>query len=124
VGTFRAVLREMTREQAPLLWALTQAGLGLALVTLGARENGTARLEDAVTANRAALQELTRERSAPDWASAQTNLGRALAALGTREGGTAPGRSGCGLPGSHAENDARTGTVRMGKDPELPGRRS
>ncbi|QLH38402.1 MAG: tetratricopeptide repeat protein [Defluviicoccus sp.] len=47
----------------PLQWAATQNNLGNALATLGERESGTARLQDAVTAYRAALQEYTRARA-------------------------------------------------------------
>jgi tetratricopeptide (TPR) repeat protein len=61
--------------------------LGNALQTLGERESGTARLEDAVTAYRNALKERTRERAPLDWAVTQNNLGSALAALGERESG-------------------------------------
>ncbi|WP_216822436.1 tetratricopeptide repeat protein [Pseudophaeobacter sp. EL27] len=62
--------------------------LGVALQTLGARESGTARLEEAVTALRAALKELTRDRAPLHWATAQMNLGVALQTLGGRESGT------------------------------------
>jgi tetratricopeptide (TPR) repeat protein len=64
-------------------------GLGAALVTLGGRESGTARLEQAVAADRAALEELTRERVPLQWAQTQVNLGLALERLGERESGTA-----------------------------------
>ena len=57
--------------------------------TLGERESGTARLEEAVAAYRAALEELTRERVPLDWATTQNNLGDALRTLGERESGTA-----------------------------------
>ena len=63
--------------------------LGNALWTLGERESGTARLEEAVAAYRAALEERTRERVPLDWARTQNNLGTALRALGERESGTA-----------------------------------
>jgi len=63
--------------------------LGAALWTLGRRESGTARLEEAVTAYRAALEERTRERVPLDWAATQMNLGNALETLGERESGTA-----------------------------------
>ena len=62
----------------PLDWATTQNNLGTALATLGERESGTARLEEAVTAYRDALQERTRERVPLDWATTQNNLGNAL----------------------------------------------
>ena len=63
----------------PLDWATTQNNLGNALRTLGERESGTARLEEAVAAYRAALEECTRERVPLDWATTQNNLGNALA---------------------------------------------
>ena len=62
----------------PLDWAMTQNNLGTALATLGERESGTARLEEAVAAYRAALEERTRERVPLDWAQTQNNLGTAL----------------------------------------------
>ena len=57
---------------------MTQVNLGSALATLGKRENGTARLEEAVAAYRAALEEYSRERVPLDWATTQNNLGTAL----------------------------------------------
>ena len=63
--------------------------LGIALYVLGARENGTARLEEAIIAYRKALEERTRERVPIEWAVTQMNLGNALATLGDRESGTA-----------------------------------
>ncbi|MEM0908604.1 MAG: helix-turn-helix transcriptional regulator [Pseudomonadota bacterium] len=62
--------------------------LGTALATLGERESGTARLEDAVSAYRLALEEFTRERVPLDWARTQMNLGVVLSYLGAREAGT------------------------------------
>src|SRR5208282_4404810 len=82
-------LEERTRERVPLDWAATQMNLGNALQTLGERESGTARLEEAVAAYRAALEERTRERVPLDWAATQMNLGNALYRLGERESGTA-----------------------------------
>jgi hypothetical protein len=57
---------------------MTQNNLGAAL---GARESGTARLEEAVAAYRAALEERTQERVPLDWATMQNNLTRCLALL-------------------------------------------
>jgi tetratricopeptide (TPR) repeat protein len=82
-------LKEYTRERVPLDWAATQNNLGNALQSLGEREAGTARLEEAVGAHRAALEEYTRERVPLDWAMTQNNLGNALRSLGAREAGTA-----------------------------------
>jgi tetratricopeptide (TPR) repeat protein len=59
------------------------------LATLGERESGTARLEQAVSAYRDALKERTRERVPFDWAATQNNLGTALRMLGERESSTA-----------------------------------
>src|SRR5215469_4154443 len=47
----------MPREREPRQWARTQYALGLALLRLGERESGTARLEKAVVAFREALKE-------------------------------------------------------------------
>jgi tetratricopeptide (TPR) repeat protein len=73
----------------PLLWATAHCNLGNALTNLGAREPGTARLEEAVLAYRDALAEQTRERVPVDWAWSQAGLGSALQALGYRESGIA-----------------------------------
>ena len=72
----------------PLDWAATQNNLGVALRSLGGREGGTERLEEAIDAYRAALEERTRERVPLDWAATQNNLGNALQTLGERESGT------------------------------------
>jgi tetratricopeptide (TPR) repeat protein len=65
--------------------ATAQNNLGLALAALGKRENGTARLEQAVAAFRAALEEWTRARAPLQWATAQDNLAVPLSVLGERE---------------------------------------
>ena len=62
--------------------------LGVALATLGERESGTERLEQAVAAFTKALKERTRARVPLDWAATQNNLGVALMTLGERESGT------------------------------------
>jgi len=61
--------------------------LGNTLRVLGARETGTARLMEGVTAFREALQENTRARVPLEWAKTKMNLGNVLAALGVRESG-------------------------------------
>ena len=55
VDAFRAALQVRAREQMPLQWATTQNNLGLALMGLGEREHGTARLQEAVEAFEGAL---------------------------------------------------------------------
>ena len=112
VTAYNAALEVRTREQVPLDWAMTQNNLGAALATLGgaqscrnpknrkqnnlgaalatlgAREDGTERLEQAVTAYNAALEVYTREQVPLQWAATQNNLGNALQNLGEREDGT------------------------------------
>ena len=61
---------------------------GVVLKTLGERESGTERLEEAVAAFQSALEEWTRDRTPLDWAMAQMNLGTALAIIGGRASGT------------------------------------
>ncbi|WP_417701983.1 tetratricopeptide repeat protein [Pseudophaeobacter sp.] len=75
--------REPDKKDACLI------NLGVALQKLGARESGTARLEEAVSVYRAALEELSRDRVSLGWATAQMNLGATLATLGERERSTA-----------------------------------
>ena len=62
--------------------------LGVALCMLGARESGTDKLEEAVSAFREALKERTRESAPLEWATTQMNLGTALARLGERDNET------------------------------------
>ena len=73
-GLSRGAGGEDARARAARLGG-TQNNLGNALGTLGERESGTARLEEAVAAYRAALKEWTRERVPLDWAMTQNNLG-------------------------------------------------
>ena len=87
----RAALGRSSRAVSDDERGAAYTNLGNALGTLGERESGTARLEEAVQAYRAALEERTRERGPLDWAGVQNNLGNALQALGKRESGT--GRS-------------------------------
>jgi tetratricopeptide (TPR) repeat protein len=91
VAAWRQVIKLTEKENGNfdrLSWAATQNSLGNALQNLGARESGTALLEEAVAAYRDALRERTRERVPLDWAMTQNNLGAALQALGARESGT------------------------------------
>ena len=82
-----AALLEGGAVESPRRASLYMA-LGAALVTLGERESGTERLEQAVAAFTEALKERTRARAPLDWAATQSNLGAALAILGRRESGT------------------------------------
>jgi tetratricopeptide (TPR) repeat protein len=68
---------------------VANTNLGNALSTLGARETGTARLEEVIATYRAAVGQWNREREPLQWAATQNNLGNALSALGERESSTA-----------------------------------
>jgi hypothetical protein len=77
-------LKEKTRERDPLDWALTQGTLGFALLRLGERESGTARLDEAVAAYGEALKEQTRARVPLLWAKSAGNQGVALLLIAER----------------------------------------
>ncbi len=72
---------------------MTQNNLGNALQTLGERESGTARLEEAVAAYRAALTEWTRDRVPLEWATSTGNQGVALMVLAERLGDSSKARA-------------------------------
>jgi hypothetical protein len=63
---------------------MRQNNLGNALRTLGERESGTARLDQAVQAFSAALEELTRERVPLQWAATTGNRGVAMMQIADR----------------------------------------
>ena len=73
-----------TRARVPLDWAVTQSNLGATLAALGERDDGTARLEQAVAAYTEALKERTRARVPLGWAETQNNLDRAIQILRER----------------------------------------
>jgi tetratricopeptide (TPR) repeat protein len=87
IDRFKRLLDLNQRERAPVEWTTTQNNLAEALRTLGARESGTQKLEEAAAAFREVLKERTRERVPLDWAETQSDLGSTLFLLGTRESG-------------------------------------
>jgi tetratricopeptide (TPR) repeat protein len=89
VDVYQTTLRQIVREQLPIMWAKTQNELGLVLMKLGERETGKARLQEAEAAVREALKERTRERTPREWAKTQNSLGIVLMLLGDRSSGTA-----------------------------------
>jgi tetratricopeptide (TPR) repeat protein len=98
-----------------------QLNLGTALWTLGQREIGTARLDEAVSSYRAALEEGTRARVPLDWAKAQNSIGVALQTIGERDGSAGRGRR-ClsrGIRGIAA----RAGSAGVGESAEQSWRR-
>jgi hypothetical protein len=70
---------------------VTQHNLGAVLATLGEREGGTARLQEAVEAFRAALAEFEAAGAGRSAAAARRNLARAAAVLAERRGRAAAG---------------------------------
>ena len=89
---YREALKERTRERVPLDWAMTQMNLGTALWSLGERESGTGKLEEAVLAYREALKERTRERVPLDWALTQMNSALRFGASGSGRAGRGSSR--------------------------------
>ena len=80
-----ALARErVTQAQTNDQRGRAQMNLGTALRSLGERESGTERLEEAVTAYREALKERTRDRVPLEWATTQVYLGVALLSLGNQ----------------------------------------
>ena len=75
-----------TRERVPLDWAATQNNLGNALRTLGEREDGTERLEQAVAAYQGALEVFRKAGASHYVGIAEGNLARVLALLAERRG--------------------------------------
>ena len=75
-----------TRERVPLQWATTQNNLGAALRTLGERESGTERLEQAVAALRGALEVFRKAGASYYVGIAEASLARSEALLGERRG--------------------------------------
>jgi tetratricopeptide (TPR) repeat protein len=89
IRVWRQLLPKIAKRDRSDNWAMEQNNLGSALAALGEREEGTARLEEAVAAYRAALEVRTRDRVPLDWAMTQNNLAAVLVTLGEREEGTA-----------------------------------
>src|SRR4029077_9322075 len=105
------------REQVPLHWARTQNNLGTALQTLGERERGTARLEEAVLAYRAALEgKDARAGSAPLGDDAEQSRHCAPDAWGAGARDGAAGGGGFGLSRRAGGNNVRAGSARLGHE--------
>ena len=75
IAAFRLALEVFTRQRLPLHWAGTQNNLGLALMSLGAREGRAEWVEEAVKAYHLALEERTRVPL--EWAETVYNWARA-----------------------------------------------
>jgi hypothetical protein len=93
IDRYRALLKQQTRERLPLDWAGTQGDLGTALATLGEREPGTARLEEAVAAYREELAVFERARASYYIEHTKANLARAQTLLQERQSEERPSRA-------------------------------
>src|SRR5262249_61751539 len=82
--SLRSLVKQCSRARVPLDWPRAQHNLGVALFSIGERESGTEKLEEAVVAYREALKELTRERVPLDWAASLGNQGVTLMFLAER----------------------------------------
>lgn len=89
IGIFQKVIGDRRCANDHDLVARIQSQLGMALSTLGEREVGTARLEEAVAAYREALRGPQRERAPLERAITYYDQSNALLVLGKREGGSA-----------------------------------
>ena len=85
IALYKRCLTLAPRSKRPLDWSTTQNALGVALSSLGEREEATVSLKEAVEAFSEALKEAPRERSPFDWARTKNNLGNVLTTLGERE---------------------------------------
>jgi hypothetical protein len=85
MAAYREALKEYTRERVPLDWARTQNNLGAALGTLGKREAGTKRLEEAAKAYRTALGVFRAGAASYYVQVTEENLNRVLAKIKKRK---------------------------------------
>ena len=72
IERYQRLVHLMPRERMPLQWASAQNDLGNALLSLGQRESGVARLDQAIAAYFDALKEWTEDRAPLDWAILKT----------------------------------------------------
>ena len=84
IGLLQELLRTSDRVSRPLDWAVCHSGLGDGLSSLGDRESGTTRLEEALKHYRAAHEEFTKDRDPTMWAMIHSNIGLTLSQLGER----------------------------------------
>jgi hypothetical protein len=75
-----------TRERAPLVWASIHNALGAVYTLIGASEQGTEALDQAIAAYGVALTVFTRDDHPADWAATTGNLAGALGFLARRLG--------------------------------------
>ena len=77
VAAYREALKEYTQDRVPLQWATTQNNLGTALWTLGAREESSEKLEDAIKSFTLALATYQSAQVERDLSSIETAIAKA-----------------------------------------------
>ena len=119
VAAYRAALQEFTRERVPLQWAMTQNDLGNALLRLGERESGTARLDrGGRSLSRSPEGMDARARAAAMGDDPEQSRQCVVEARRARERHGAARRGGRGLSRSPEGKDARARAAALGHDPE------
>lgn len=86
VQTFRAALEQLSREDNPVEWALTQKHLGASLQAIAERNDDEDSLHLAVDALKAALGIFRIDSHSLQWASTQNRLGQVLYKLDLKTG--------------------------------------
>ncbi len=85
VQAFRMALGKYALTNNPLDWAMTQNNLGFALLSLGEREPGTAKLDAAAKAFCEAQWVYAHEKAASHLEIVAENLGRTKALIAARQ---------------------------------------
>ncbi|MEO5335911.1 MAG: cyclic nucleotide-binding domain-containing protein [Magnetospirillum sp. WYHS-4] len=83
---YRSALEGLSRDHAPLDWAMAQRNLGCVLMALAERTNDSETLGAAANLFRSVLQILTRAEQPFEWATTQARLGQVLYRLDLRTG--------------------------------------
>ena len=86
VQTYRAALEQLSRDDNPIDWALTQKHLGASLQAIAERTNDEETLNQSAEALEAALETFRPEIYPIQWASAQNRLGLVLYKLDLKTG--------------------------------------
>jgi tetratricopeptide (TPR) repeat protein len=86
VQTYRAALEQLSRDDNPIDWALTQKHLGASLQAIADRTNDEETLNQSAEALEAALEAFRPDTYPIQWASAQNRLGLVLYKLDLKTG--------------------------------------
>ena len=86
VQTYRAALEQLSRDDTPIDWALTQKHLGASLQAIAERSSDQETLSQAAEAFEASLEIFRRDTYPMQWAAAQSRLGLILYKLDLKTG--------------------------------------